>query len=399
VTDKMEWGADAVFTLANNTMTFDSYYKLPVAQTPTENCVAHNGSIIPVPGRDIMVQGWYQGGISVFDFTDPKHVKEIAYFDRGPMDASQLFVSGSWSAYWYNGLIYSSEITRGLDILELKPSAWLTQSELDAAKSVRLPELNVQDQPQYTWPASFVVARAYLDQLARDNGLTGTRQDSLGFAYGVAQVCNADARDDCRIAKDGWRVGEAVEESNAGAKKNRRDVDLHFVEEPGIQQLLDGVGAVDANGLSGGGGFGLVHGAFDAVEHEVDRRVGSRPSRGDLVGQYECGAPSVVSVPAVRDVERASAGEHGTEFGPKTAKVLGARRGHLERHGVRPSGVEFDVAGVEVPVEHFVHAIVEVCHVAVERHGHDCDDLRHCVRLSRDETPFTRFHFVPSLSQ
>jgi hypothetical protein len=124
-------------------------------------------------------------------------------------------------------------------------------------------------------------------------------------------VCNADALDHRRVAKDGWRAGEVVEESNSGAKKNRRDVDVDFVEEASIQALLDGVSAVDPNGLPGGGGFGLVHGAFDAVGHEVDSRVGSRPSGGDVVGKYECWSPSVISVPAVGDVERASPGEHG----------------------------------------------------------------------------------------
>ncbi|MEO7219715.1 MAG: hypothetical protein ABIZ73_03735, partial [Gemmatimonadaceae bacterium] len=135
-TDKREWGANAIFTRANTTMTFKSYYKLPAPQTATENCVAHNGSLIPVPGRDIMVQGWYQGGISVFDFTDAANPKEIAYFDRGPMDATKLLTSGSWSSYWYNGYIVSSEITRGLDILQLKPSGLLSQNEIDAARLV-----------------------------------------------------------------------------------------------------------------------------------------------------------------------------------------------------------------------------------------------------------------------
>jgi hypothetical protein len=193
-TDKMEWGADAIFTLANNAVTFGSYYKLPVPQLPTENCVAHNGSLIPVPGRDIMAQGWYQGGISVFDFTDPRHVREIAYFDRGPMDAAKLFVSGSWSAYWYNGLIYSSEITRGLDVLELRPSAWLTQNELDAAKLIRFSELNVQDQQQFVWPAAFAVARAYLDQLARGNGLSPERIAATRDALGKGEQATGEAR-------------------------------------------------------------------------------------------------------------------------------------------------------------------------------------------------------------
>jgi hypothetical protein len=175
VTDKPEWGADAIFTLVDDTMRFQSYYKLPVPQTPYENCVAHNGSLIPIPGRDIMAQGWYQGGISVFDWTDPRHPREIAYFDRGPMDSTKLVGAGSWSAYWYNGYIVSSEIARGLDILELVPSAQLSQNEIDAAKLVHFDFLNVQSQPHLTWPASFAVPRAYLDQLERTNGLASER--------------------------------------------------------------------------------------------------------------------------------------------------------------------------------------------------------------------------------
>src|SRR5215203_2029111 len=200
---------------------------------------------------------------------------------------------------------------------------------------------------------------------------------SLRLAYRVAQVCNADARDHRRVAKDGWRAGEVVKESNSGAKKYRRDVDVDLVEEPSIQQLLDGVGAMDPDGLTLGGGFGLVDGAFDAVGHELDSRVGSRPSGGDVVGKYECWSPSVISAPALGDLESASTGEHGTKLGPQTAKVLGARLRHLEGHGVRPSGLEFDVPRGDVPVEHLGHAIVAVGDVAVERHGHDCENLRH----------------------
>src|SRR6266581_379020 len=174
-TDKPEWGADAIFTVAHDTMTFQSYYKLPAPQTQFENCVAHNGSLIPIPGRDIMVQGWYQGGISVFDWTDPAHPTEIAYFDRGPMDSTKMEMAGSWSAYWYNGYIYSTEIARGLDVLELQPNALLTQNEIDAAKLVKVAYQNVQDQQRLTWPASFTVARAYLDQLERSKGLPADR--------------------------------------------------------------------------------------------------------------------------------------------------------------------------------------------------------------------------------
>ena len=173
ITDRREWGADAIFTIVNGKMQFQSYYKLPAPQTPQENCVAHNGSLIPIPGRDVMVQAWYQGGISVFDWTDAAHPKEIAFFDRGPVDSTKMVGAGEWSAYWYNGVIVGSEIARGLDILELVPSGFISQNEIDAAKSVHLDYFNTQGQPRLVWPASFALARAYLDQLERSKGLDG----------------------------------------------------------------------------------------------------------------------------------------------------------------------------------------------------------------------------------
>jgi hypothetical protein len=174
-TDKLEWGSDALFTIEDKKLKFHSYYKLPAPQSSLENCVAHNGSLIPIPGRDIMVQSWYQGGLSVFDWTDIDHPKEIAYFDRGPVDANRMMMGGSWSAYWYNGVIVSSEIARGLDIYELVPNALISENELAAAKTVRVPYLNTQDQQMLKWPQTFVLARAYLDQLARTNGLPADR--------------------------------------------------------------------------------------------------------------------------------------------------------------------------------------------------------------------------------
>ena len=194
VTDKPEWGADAIFTLSGSAMAFKSYYKLPVPQTANENCVAHNGTLIPVPGRDIMAQGWYQGGISVFDWTDPSHPKEIAFFDRGPMDSTKLVGAGSWSAYWYNGYIISSEIARGLDILELQPGALLSQNEIDAAKLIHFDYLNAQDQQKLVWPASFVVARAYVDQLERSHGLPATRIKVTRDALRKAEKASGQAR-------------------------------------------------------------------------------------------------------------------------------------------------------------------------------------------------------------
>jgi hypothetical protein len=187
-TDKPQWGADAIFTVdTKRALTFRGYYKLPAAQTSAENCVAHNGNLLPVPGRDIMIQGWYQGGISVFDFTDAAHPQEIAFFDRGPMDSTKMLMAGSWSAYWYNGYIYSSEIARGLDVLELQPSALLSQNEIDAAKLVKVAYQNVQNQQKLSWPASFVVARAYLDQLERSKGLAADRITAVRAALGTAE--------------------------------------------------------------------------------------------------------------------------------------------------------------------------------------------------------------------
>ena len=200
VTDKHEWGGDALFTLANNRMTFRSYYKMPAAQTSLENCVAHNGSLIPIPGRDIMVQGWYQGGISIFDWTDIDHPREIAFHDRGPLDSLRMVSAGSWSVYWYNGVIVSSEIARGLDIFELVPSAHLTQNEIDAAKTVRLAQLNAQEQPKFIWPPSFALSRAYLDQLDRSNGLAAEKIATARAELTRAEKLRGTARQDALSA-------------------------------------------------------------------------------------------------------------------------------------------------------------------------------------------------------
>jgi hypothetical protein len=168
-TDDPEWGANAIFDLTGDGLDLASYYKLPAFQTEMENCVAHNGSLVPVPGRDIMVQAWYQGGVSVFDFTDSENPVEIAFLDRGPMNADSLVLGGVWSAYWYNGHVYGSEIGRGLDVYALTPSKHLTENELEAARLAVVDRLNVQTQRKIVWPASAVVAYALLDQLARDD--------------------------------------------------------------------------------------------------------------------------------------------------------------------------------------------------------------------------------------
>ncbi len=209
-TDKHEWGADAIFTVADNRLTFQSYYKMSAPQTPFENCVAHNGSLIPIPGRDVMVQAWYQGGISVFDWTDPAHPREIAFFDRGPVDSTKMEDGGSWSAYWYNGVIVSSEISRGLDIFELRPSGFISQNEIDAAKLVHLDYFNTQDQPKVVWPASVVVARAYLDQLARSNGLTPDSVSALRQELARADKLSGQPRRDALARLEARLDGDAA---------------------------------------------------------------------------------------------------------------------------------------------------------------------------------------------
>jgi hypothetical protein len=195
-TDPQRLGGNTVLRIENGRMTQHAYFKMLAAQTETENCVSHNGGLIPVPGRDIMVQGWYQGGVNVFDFTDPDNPIEIAYFDRGPVDADNLVTGGSWGAYWHNGYIYSSEMARGLDVLELLPSEFLSRNEIAAAKLVVMEEYNPQSQPRITWPAAFPVARSYLDQLVRNGGLPAARTTAIAAALEAAEGATGAARRD-----------------------------------------------------------------------------------------------------------------------------------------------------------------------------------------------------------
>ena len=182
--DPATWGANMVATIENRTLTGRSFHKLPSQQGATENCVAHNGNIIPVPGRDLMVQAWYQGGVSVMDFTDPAKPVEIAYFDRGPISAERLYVGGSWSAYWFNGRIYSSEIARGLDVLRLVPSDQLSAAEIAAAEAVTAAEINPQTQTRISWADTPDVAESYVDQLDRstavDDALVARARAEIG---------------------------------------------------------------------------------------------------------------------------------------------------------------------------------------------------------------------------
>jgi hypothetical protein len=226
-TDPNKWGADAIFNLKDDKLSFASYYKMPAAQTETENCVAHNGSLVPVPGRDIEVQAWYQGGISVVDFTDALHPFEIAYFDRGPVDAKTLILGGDWSAYWYNGFIYGSEIARGLDVFKLVPSKFLTQNEIDAARLVQVNELNVQNQQKLVWPSHLTVARAYLDQLGRSQALSADRIADLNKAIAQAQKSHLGKKEVAKLHD----LSASVETSASDAKSPEDAKRLHSLAQ------------------------------------------------------------------------------------------------------------------------------------------------------------------------
>ena len=229
-TSMMEMGGNTTLTIQNGKMTQHAYFKLPSAQSPQENCVSHNGGLVPVPGRDIMVQGWYQGGVDMIDFTDPDHPYELAFFDRGPVDAppaagdtagaisrARGSIGGSWGAYYWNGLVYSSELARGLDILELLPTDKISANELAAAKLVHLDQYNPQSQPHIVWPAAFPVVRSYLDQLVRGNGLPSARTSAIGNALNAAERQNGSARKDALN-----KLASEVDRDVNGAKDQKR---------------------------------------------------------------------------------------------------------------------------------------------------------------------------------
>ena len=230
--DPNKWGANAIFSLKDNKLTFANYYKLPAAQGDSENCVAHNGSLIPVPGRDIKVQAWYQGGISVMDFTDAAHPVEIAYFDRGPIYPDKLVIGGYWSAYWYNGHIYASEIVRGLDVLKLTPTKFLTQNEIDAAEAVRVAALNVQNQERIEWPRTLVVAKAYVDQLERSQALPADQIAALRKAIQDAESSQMKEKELATLKS----LAPSLETSAAGTKSaadsNRLQALAEILKQP-----------------------------------------------------------------------------------------------------------------------------------------------------------------------
>ena len=232
--DPNKWGAEAIFNLKDNKLSFASYYKLPAAQGDSENCVAHNGSLIPVPGRDIEAQAWYQGGISVMDFTDAAHPVEIAYFDRGPIDPKMLVLGGDWSAYWYNGHIYASEIARGLDVFELTPTEKLTQNEIDAAKAVRMSEFNVQNQQRIVWPRNLIVAKAYVDQLERTQALPTDQIASLRQAIQSAESSKMNKSSLAKLKTLGMSLDKSAGSMKTAGDSNRVQALAEILKQPEV---------------------------------------------------------------------------------------------------------------------------------------------------------------------
>jgi hypothetical protein len=190
-TDPLIWGGNAIFTLENQKLSFKSYYKMPAAQTAQETCTAHNGSLLPIPGREVMVQAFYQGGITLFDWTDAAHPMEIGFFDRGPAEGGS---GGFWSAYWYNGYLYGNDEGRGMDVWELTPGPYMSQNEIDAAKSVKMDYFNAQQQTHVVWPATFALSGAYLDQLERNSGLPAARIAAVRSELAAAKAATGSAR-------------------------------------------------------------------------------------------------------------------------------------------------------------------------------------------------------------
>jgi hypothetical protein len=230
-TDLPNWGADAIFDIVDRKMQFAGYFKMPAAQSETENCVAHNGSLVPVPGRDIMTQAWYQGGVSVFDFTDSAHPVEIAFFDRGPLDAQQLITGGFWSTYFYNGSIFGSEIARGIDVFKLTPSEYLTQNEIDAASDVHSVEFNAQQQPKIAWTPSAAVARAYVDQLTRSKAIPADRASAVTTAMDRAEKIRSPKDKDASAAADQLDTLAGQVEKDAASATGRDAARLHALAD------------------------------------------------------------------------------------------------------------------------------------------------------------------------
>ncbi|MDY7093748.1 MAG: DUF305 domain-containing protein [Acidobacteriota bacterium] len=221
--DPLTWGANAIYDIVDGELVFQSYFKIPAPQLEQENCVAHNGSIVPIPGRDIFVQAWYQGGLSVIDFTDSANPVEIAYFDRGPIDAEDLVLGGFWSTYWYHGRIYGTEIVRGLDVLELLPSEYVSENEIAAAALADQGRVfNPQQQFPVTWPAEPAVARAYVDQLVRSGDLNEELAADLTAALDETSAQLEAGQADAELAGRLETLAADVTEQSGGAIAQRR---------------------------------------------------------------------------------------------------------------------------------------------------------------------------------
>ena len=235
-TSMMQQGGNTTLEItADRKFRQGGYFKPNFAQTAQENCVSHNGGVIPVPGRDIMTQGWYQGGINIIDFTDPKKPVEIGYFDRGAIDnpppidqgppstaaggrgSARSTTGGSWGSYYWNGYIYSSEIARGLDVVELTPTADLSANEIAAAKLVRYEQYNPQSQPVIAWPAAYPVVRSYVDQLQRKNGLAAARITAINASLDASEKLTGAARKSALS-----KLGSEVEKDVAGSPDGPR---------------------------------------------------------------------------------------------------------------------------------------------------------------------------------
>lgn len=214
--DPYTWGADLIATIEDRQLKGQRFFKLPSVQGANQNCVAHNGNIIPVPGRDLMVQAWYQGGVSIMDFTDPSAPTEIAYFDRGPLNGERVQVGGSWSAYWFNGKIYSSEIVRGLDVLKLIPSDQLSAAEIAAAEAIQSNEINPQTQTRISWADTPDVAQSYLDQLARSNALEADVATRAGAVVSGWRTGRVDKRAAGRLVQTLRAASEKAQVVNRG---------------------------------------------------------------------------------------------------------------------------------------------------------------------------------------
>ena len=234
--DPLDWGADAIYDIVDGELEFRSYFKIPAPQLEQENCVAHNGSVVPIPGRDVFVQAWYQGGLSVIDFTDSSNPREIGYFDRGPIHEEHLILGGYWSTYWYNGKIYGTEIARGLDVLSLMPSDDLTENEIAAAALADQGELfNPQQQFKVTWPAEPVVARAYIDQLERTSALSADEKSELSDALdrSAAQLESGDRSRS--LSRELQSLARTVERGEGS--------DIDMKRRAGLAETLSGIAA------------------------------------------------------------------------------------------------------------------------------------------------------------